>query len=226
MYMARPELRAETRKDLRKSHTKKLRREGKVLATVYGKGVDSRSIQLGLDDFARQLKTPGGRLALIDLKIDGKSTKSHPAMIQEIQRDAITNKVLHVDFHRVSLDEPVTAAVPITLSGEAPGQKQGGMCEQFTNELQVKALPDKIPSHIDVDVSTLELGDSIHVNELNVPDDVEVLGPPGENVVATVRLPVVHVEEVVPEVEEAAEEAAPEEGAAPEVEEESGETQA
>lgn len=198
-------------------------------ATVYARGVDSKSIELASEDFVHLLRAPGGRLALIDLKVDGKSAKSHPAMIQEIQRDPITNKVLHIDFHRVSLDEPVTATVPITVSGEAPGQKEGGVVEQFTSEVHVKALPDSIPSHIDVDTSTLDLGDSIHISELSVPEDVEVLGPPAENVVVTVRLPVVHVEEVVPEVEEeveeVAEEAAAEEGVAPAAEQKPEESQ-
>lgn len=220
--MARLQLDAQTRQNLLKSYTKKLRREEKIPATLYGKGQDSRSIEVSTRDLEGILKTPGGRLALIDLKVDGKSSKAHPVMIQEMQRDPISKKILHIDFHWVSLDEPVHANVPIVLIGEAPGVKQGGIVEQFTRELDVRALPDHIPSHIDVDVSNLELGQAIHVSEVIVPEDVEVLGPVPENVVATVRMPVVHVEEVAPAPEEEieAEEAAPEE-AAPETEAES-----
>ena len=208
--MARLDLSAQSRKELSKSYTKKLRREGKVPATLYGRGIDSKSIELSGDDLARLLKIPGGRLSLIDLKVDGKSAKAYPVMIQTIQRDPISKKPIHVDFHRVSLDEPVHASVPVVLVGEAPGLKEGGILEQFTRELEVRALPDHIPSHIDVDVSGLELGQAIHVGEVAVPEGVEVIGPVPDNVVATVRMPVVHIEEVAPAPEEEVEEAAPE----------------
>jgi len=193
-----------------KSYTKKLRREGKIPATVYGRELQSKSIEVPLEEVEQILKSPGGRLSLIELKLDGKASKAHPVLIQEIQRDPITKKILHIDFHRVSMNEPVHASVPIVLVGEAPGTKQGGILEHFIRELEVKALPEHIPSHIDADVSHLQLGQSIHVGELKVPEDVEVLGPPPDIIVATVRMPVVHVEEVAaPEAEEETKEAAP-----------------
>lgn len=207
----RLELNAEKRSDFRKSYTKKLRNEGKVPATLYGKGIESRALQISLDDMVQLLKTPGGRLALIDLKVNGKSEKGHPAMIQAIQREPIGKKIRHVDFHRISMNEPVTATVPITLVGEAPGQAEGGVVEQPASDLQIRALPDKIPSHIDVDISSLGLGETLHVSDVVVPEGAEIVGPPAENVVVTVRLPHVRVEAAAPEAEEA--EAA--EGAAP-----------
>lgn len=206
--MTRLQLSAQTRKSLMKSYTKKLRREGKIPATVYGRELESKSIEVSLDEIEQILKSPGGRLSLIDLKLDGKVSKAHPVLIQEIQRDPITKKILHIDFHRVSMNEPVHASVPIVLVGDAPGTKQGGILEQFVRELEVKALPEHIPTHIDADVSHLQLGQSIHVGELKVPEDVEVLGPPADIIVATVRMPVVRVEELAaPEAEEVAEEA-------------------
>jgi len=221
--MARLQLSAQSRESLLKSYTKKLRREGKIPATVYGREVESSSVEVSAADLEQLLKIPGGRLSLIDLELDGKVSKAHPVLIQEIQRDPVSKNILHVDFHRVSMNEPVHASVPIVLLGEAPGTRQGGILEQFTRALDVKALPDHIPTHIDVDVSHLELGRAVHVGEMSVPDDVEVLGPPADIVVATCRMPVVRVEEVeAPEEEEVeeGEEVAPEEGAE-EAEEES-----
>lgn len=210
--MTRLQLSSTAREDLRKSVTKKLRREGEIPATVYGRGDPARSVAVKADEVVKILRAPGGLVSLIDLKVDGKISKAHPVLIQEIQRDPISRKILHIDFHRVSMDEPVHASVPIVLFGDAPGIKQGGMLEQFTYQLEIKTLPDNIPSHIDVDVSGLELGQSIHVGDVQVPEGVEVLGPLADNVVATVRLPVVHIEaeEAAPEAEEAeaAEEAA------------------
>lgn len=197
----RLELKAEKREDFRKSYTKKLRNEGKVPATLYGKGIESRALQVELDDMVQLLKTPGGRLALIDLKIGGKSEKGHPAMIQDIQREPIGKKIRHVDFHRISMNEPVTATVPITLVGTAPGQAEGGIVEQPLSDLHIKALPDKIPSHVDVDISGLGLGQTLHVSDVQAPEGAEIVGPPADNVVVTVRLPHVRVE-AAPETEE------------------------
>lgn len=205
-------LQAETRKDFRKSYTKKLRNDGKIPATLYGKGVQSKSIELSLEDMVQLLKTPGGRLALIDLKVDGKLEKGHPAMIQEIQREPVGKKIRHVDFHRISMDEPVQASIPISIIGIAPGIAAGGVTEQPVSEVTVKALPDKIPSHIDVDISHLELGDAVHVGDLQIPEGIEILAPPAESMIISVKLPHVRVEEVAP-VEEAEEGAEPAEGA-------------
>ena len=215
----RLKLDSKVRTDFRKSETKKLRREGSVPATVYGKGIDPVSLAVNSLDMIGILKTEGGRLALIDLKVDGKTQKAHPVMIQEMQRDPISRNILHVDFHRVSMDVPVHASVPIVLRGDAPGLKSGGILEQFTRDLEVKALPDHIPSHIDVDVSHLELGNHVLVGELIVPEDIEVLGPQPDIVVASVRLPHVHVEEVEAAPEELEEEAPAEEEAKEEAEE-------
>ena len=214
----RLQLESKTRTDYRKSETKKLRREGGVPATVYGRGLDSISLAVKADDMAGLLKSEGGRLALIDLKVDGKTQKAHPVMIQKIQRDPITHRILHVDFHRVSMNEPVHASVPVVLKGVPPGIKSGGILEQITRELNVKALPDHVPSHIDVDVSNLEFGQHISVGELSVPEEVEVLGPQPDIVVASVRLPHVHVEEEVAAPEELEEEAPEAEGEAKEEE--------
>lgn len=227
--MRRQKLTSRVRTDFRKSETKKLRREGGIPATVYGKGDEAVSLALQAEDFAHILKAPGGRLSVIDLKIEDEKSKkktSTPStvMIQEIQRDPITLRILHVDLHRVRMDVAVHAKVPLVLIGEAPGTKQGGILEHFTRELEITALPDHIPSHINVDVSQLELGHSIHVADVQLPPETELLHATMENVVAMCRLPIVRVEEVAApeaEVEEGAEAEAPEGAAKEEAAEES-----
>ena len=187
-------LQAETRKDFSKSYTKKLRNEGKIPATLYGKGFESKSLQLPLGDLVQLLKTPGGRLSLIDLKIDGKAEKAHPVMIQALQRELIGKKIKHVDFHRISMDEPVTATVPITVLGEAAGLTQGGVVEQPISDLQIKALPDKIPTHVDIDITALNVGDSVHVSDIVLSEGAEIIAPPAETVLVMVRMPHIRVE--------------------------------
>ncbi|MHB0912547.1 MAG: 50S ribosomal protein L25 [Armatimonadota bacterium] len=196
--MTRLKLSSSTRVDLRKSETKKIRREGGIPATVYGRGQDPKSVAIKAEELAAILKTPGGRLSLIDLELDGKVSKAHPVLIQELQREPVSKSILHVDFHRVSMDEPVHAQVPVMLIGEAPGVKQGGILEQVTSSLDLKVLPDNMPTHIDVDITGLELGDSIHVSEVGIPEGAEVLHPQADTMVATVRMPTVRTEEITP----------------------------
>ncbi len=201
--MARMQLSSKLRTDFRKSVTKQLRREGAIPATVYGKGTEPVSVAVPQEEFNQLLKA-GGRLSIIDLQVEGaKSKKPLTIMIQEVQRDPITKGVIHLDLHQVKMDEIVTAHVPVRLVGDAPGIKMGGILEHFVREIEVKALPDHIPSHIDVDVSGLELTDAIHVGDLALPEGVELIHTSSEGVVATVRQPIVRTEEAIaaPEVE-------------------------
>jgi len=210
--MTKLQLVSKTRTDFRKSETKRLRREGEIPATIYGKGFDPTAVTVsagGVDDI---LKVPGGKLSLINLSVDGQESAGHPVMIQSLQIDAITKRIIHIDFHRVSMNEPVHASVPVMLVGEAPGINQGGLLEQFTASLDIKALPDHIPTHINVDVSGLALGQNIHVGDIKVPSDIEVLGPVADSVIATVRMPIVRAEET--SAAEAATETAAEEAPA------------
>jgi len=204
--MARLQLASKSRADFSKSITKKIRREGEIPATVYGHGMDSQAIQVNAVELAELLKTPGGRHSLIDLKVDGKAQKAHPVFIQELQRELVSKVVIHVDFLRVSMDAPVTAQVPLVLLGEAPGAKLGGILELVTSELEVKALPDHIPTHLDVEIGHLELGQSVHCSDLVFPEGIEILSPAADAIIVTVRVPSVHAEvEVVAEAAPAAE---------------------
>lgn len=207
--MARPQLLSTTRTDFRKSEVKKIRREGGIPATIYSKGEESKSVFVPNDDVLAILKA-GGRLSLIDLSIDGKAQKAHPVMFQTIQRNFITNKILHIDFHRVSMNEPIHAKVPLVLVGEAPGVKLSGVLEQMVSELEIKALPDHVPSHINIDISHMDIGDMIHVGEIEIPDGAELLLPAPDIAAVTVRRPTIRGIEETAEVTEAAAEAAPE----------------
>lgn len=202
--MNRLELSSKTRTDFRKGETKRMRGAGRIPATVYGKGCESSSIEINAEEFSEILKVPGGRHMLIDLSVDGKVEKAHPVLIQKLQREAISKQVVHVDFHRVSMNEPVHASVSIVLDGEAPGVKFGGILEQITSELELKVLPDQIPTEFHVDISKLEMGQAIHVSDLAIPEGIEVLHPAADGIVATVKLPSVQAEAEAAPAEEAA----------------------
>ena len=191
---------------------KRLRREGIIPANVYGRALDSAAIQVVRDDLVRVIRS-AGRNEIIYLRLDGEDPR--PTFVRQIQRNPVTDAILHVDFYQISLAEKVRMEVPLALVGTAPAeQTYGGTLLHSLDSITVEGLPTDIPSVIEVDVSGLEEIDAaIHVGELSVSGEVTVLSDP-EMVVAKIAPP--HVEkEVEAEVEEAAEVAA-EEAAAPE----------
>ena len=195
---------------------KRLRREGIIPANVYGRALDSVAIQVARDDLVRVIRT-AGRNEIIYVRLDGEEPR--PTFVRQIQRNPVTDAILHVDFYQISLAEKVRIEVPVALVGTAPAeQTHGGTLLHSLDSITVEGLPTDIPSVIEVEVSGLEEIDaSIHVGELSVSDQVTVLSDP-EVVVAKIAPPHVEkeveeeVEEEVVEGEEAAEEAA-EEGA-------------
>jgi len=203
--MKHPILTADARTMLGKK-VKQLRRQGLIPANIYGKNLQSKAIQVQTADFQTVYKE-AGETGVIDLKVDGQV---HPVLVKNLQMNFKAKAPLHVDFYQVNLKEKVKAMVPLTLVGEAKAVADKiGMLMQVLNEVEVEALPDKIPDKLEVDVTNLaELGQNLTVADLKLPDDVVVTNEATQ--------PIVQVAELVVEekVEEApAEEAAPAEGA-------------
>ncbi|HEU4760385.1 MAG TPA: 50S ribosomal protein L25 [Dehalococcoidia bacterium] len=198
---------------------KQLRRHGVVPANVYGNRVDSLAIQVPVEELRHVLRT-AGRNEIVYLRLDGQELR--PTFIRTVQRDAVTDAILHVDFYQISLKEKVRLEVRLHLVGVAPAVDLfSGTLLHGLDSITVEGLPIEIPSHIEVDVSGLEQIDhAIHVRDLDVPANLTVLTDP-ELVVAKVAPPAV---ERVEEVEAVAEEAAPAEGA-PAAEAEAAESQ-
>ena len=200
---------------------KALRRGGVIPANVYGHALESVAIQISKDDLAHLLHS-AGRNEIVYLRLDGEEAR--PTFLRQIQRNPVTDAILHVDFYQISLKEKVRMEVRLVMVGTAPAeQTHGGTLLHSLNRIAVEGLPTEIPSVIEVDVSGLdEIDATIHVRELSVPDEITVLSDP-EQVVAKVAPPQVEKEpeeeevEVpegeVPEGEEGAAEA--EEGAEP-----------
>lgn len=194
------------RSDMTKSHMKQLRKDGYVTGSVFGHDSDPVAIELKLEDFALQAKhAEAGIKSLIDLKIKDAPKKSDGMVIlKEFYRDPMTRKILDMQFQRINLKEKVSVNVPITLTGEATGAKEGGTVEQILDELHISCLPTNIPPHIDVDVTNLGVGEHIRVGDLQLGESIDVLTD-AETLVCTCVQPHVHKE---------AEEAAGEEAAA------------
>ena len=162
---------------------KALRRQGIIPAHLYGRDTESLALQAQTADLTKLLRT-ASRNAIIDLQISGES-EPRAVVMRGVQRDAITDQLVHIDFFQISLTEKLTANVAIVLTGEAPAVSvHGGVLLQTLGSLAIEALPTQIPQQIEVDISILvELDDARFVRDLTVPDGVEVLADPDQVVV-------------------------------------------
>jgi large subunit ribosomal protein L25 len=203
--MEKPVLTAEKREEVGKGAARKLRAKGLIPAVFYGPRSKSISLVIDPKELAKALQTEAGGNVLIDLEIrKGDQSDRKVVMVKDLQIDPLQRTALHTDFYEVAMDEMVTVEIPIHLVGKPEGTKVGGILEQIRRVIQIQCLPGDIPKAMDVDVSSLKIGDSIHVQDLNV-EKAKILFETNFTI-ATVVPPV--VEEKV--VEEVVAEAAPE----------------
>ena len=187
-------------------NVRRLRKDGLVPGVLYGKG-STRAIVVKERELRNALTGPSGLHAIVDVVVEGQTTPHH-AVLKDYQRHPIRGTLTHVDFHEVRLDRPIQATVSVLLLGESPGAKQGGVVQQVTRELRVEALPSAIPEHIEADISSLEVGETVRVADLAAIEGVTYLDDP-ETVLANCSIPrgITELEEAeAAEGEEAAEE--------------------
>ncbi len=198
---------------------KALRRQGIVPAHLYGRGTESLALQAQTQTITSLLRT-AGRNAIIDLQINGEG-EPRPVVLRGVQRNPVTDELLHIDFFQISLTEKLRAEVPLVLTGDAPAVNvYSGVLLQSLDHIAVEALPRDVPEQIEVDVSGLDALDAaLFVRDLNIPANVEVLVD-ADQMVAKVEPPRIAAE--IEAEEAAAAEAAAEEG----VEEEAAEEEA
>ncbi len=188
-----------------KNDAKRVRRDGKIPAVVYGAGKESLSISVDPRVVTRILNSETGHNTIFDLAMGGEKTKT---MIVDWQYEPIKGKLLHIDLKRIALDKVLKVSVPIFLVGEAAGVKQeGGIMEQMLREVEIECLPADIPSHIDADVSHLTFGKVLRVSDLPHSDKLKFMTDANQ--------PVAHVTSVKEEVVVTPEAVAAEAGAAP-----------
>jgi large subunit ribosomal protein L25 len=168
-------------------NARRLRRQGLVPGVLYGKG-NARAILVEERVLRSALTGPSGLHAILDVVIEGQKTPHH-AVLKEFQRHPIRGTVTHVDFHEVRLDQPIQAALAVQFVGEAAGSKMGGVVQQVTRELNVEALPTRIPEHIEVDLSSLEIGDILRLEDVPAIEGVSFLDDPHETVLANCSIP-------------------------------------
>jgi len=175
------------REDRGSRRTRRLRAQGLIPGVLYGKG-HSRAIVVPERDLRVAMTGPSGLHAILDVVIEGQKTV-HPSVLADYQQDPIRGTISHIDLHEVRLDQPISAAVVVRLIGDSPGVKAGGVLSLVNRELQIEALPADVPEHIDVDLSTMEVGDVLRLEDVPPLENVSFLDDPHETVIATVSLP-------------------------------------
>lgn len=187
---------AESRVEIGKTKVKDLRRGGAIPAVIYGEGTSSLALKISRHAFLQLMHQKRIENAIIKLEVKGDKKASRACMIREIQQDPVNGEVLHIDFNEISLTKAIKVNVPVVTVGEPVGVKQdGGSLEHILWEVEIECLPTDIPKNIEVNVSALKIGDSIHVKDVVFPAKVKVLTDTS-SVIVSVAAPM--KEEVAP----------------------------
>jgi large subunit ribosomal protein L25 len=175
------------RKPSGKGGARALRREEQIPAIFYGPETEALAIAVPKVSLEKILKTQTSENTLYQLTIKGGSEDAvKTVMLKDLQVNPLDRDILHADFLEVSMNKPIDITVGLRVIGKAPGVEKGGILQEISRELEIRCLPTQIPEHIDLDVSTLEIGASIHVQDLNLAEGIVVLSEPRLTLVAVV----------------------------------------
>lgn len=179
---------AEVRERAGKGPARATRRAGRVPAVIYGNKMDSVLISLDPVDLAHQLTGPGFFSRVFDVKVNGET---HRVLARDLQTDPVTDRPLHVDFMRFSAATRINVDVQVLFTNEedSPGLKRGGVLNVVRHAVEMICAPDKIPESITVDLTGLEIGDSVHISDIPLPEDVQLTIADRDFTVATVVAP-------------------------------------
>lgn len=175
--MARMKLQAASRNDKGTWHARHMRAAGKVPAVLYGKGETTTPLAVDASALEAALRA---KARMIDLDVDGTV---HTTFLKEVQRDAIEDILLHVDFHRVRMDQLLRAKVSVHLKGIPAGAAEGGVVTQLLHEVLVECLPADLPEAVECGIAHLKLDEAVHLKDLKLPARVKAIGDPGSGVV-------------------------------------------
>jgi large subunit ribosomal protein L25 len=197
--MAQVQLAADVRTERGKKAAHRLRRQGILPAVLYGGKTGNIPLSVNLHDLHQIVAKGGGETTLINLAIhQEQETTTVPVIIKELQIDPVKRTLVHADFLEITMGHVIEIHVPLELTGESPGVKAGGILEFLAREIIVECLPSKMVGHFNIDISSLEVGDSVTVGDLSLGDDYKIITD-HETVIVTVAPP------LLKEVEEEAE---------------------
>ncbi|MGE5664161.1 MAG: 50S ribosomal protein L25 [Deltaproteobacteria bacterium] len=202
--MAMMELSADRRRDTGKEINRKRLAAGKVPGVVYGKRIETRSLEFDRRELEKFLATARRGTVVVKMSVrDGGEAKESYAVLKDFQINPVTDRIIHVDFYEVAHGQKFRVEVPLRARGKAAGIELGGILEQVVRSLEVECTPDSVPEFLEVDVSALGIGDALHLSDVVFPAGAQPVEKDMEMTIVSVHAP--KVEEVVT--------AAPEEGA-------------
>ncbi|MCV4234780.1 50S ribosomal protein L25 [Virgibacillus sp. LDC1] len=178
----RVNLRVETRAAMNKTGLKQLRLSGRIPAIVFGTREDNMMIQLSAKEFGKWARN--GKGGILELRFDDREPL--PVLLESVQRDPITREYIHIDFLRININEVVRTRVNLDYVGTAKGAKLGGVVQIQSTFIEIESFPDRIPATIPVEISELEIGNSLHVGDLKLPEGVVPISSANELLVSVV----------------------------------------
>ena len=150
---------------------KQMRREGWVPSVIYGKGTENINLKVDAKTFTELLAHSSSENILVNLDIEGHGVRL--AFLQSVQHDSLSGITLHADFRAIDENTAITAHIPTHLNGESIGVKAGGLVEQYVHAIEITCLPNDLPETIEVDISAMEIGASLHIGDIKFPSGVK-----------------------------------------------------
>ncbi|MDZ7830859.1 MAG: 50S ribosomal protein L25/general stress protein Ctc [Desulfobacterales bacterium] len=173
--MDRHQITAKRREKTGKGIARTLRREGNIPAVLYGANIDnSVPLSVNIHEMEVLLNKVSPSQALLDLNIENGSRDKKTVMIKELQIDPVKFKYLHLDFYEVKMDQQITTTVPVVTTGTSKGVEEGGIVQIIRRELEVSCLPGDIPEQVEIDITDLDVGDSVHVEDIDLGEKIEI----------------------------------------------------
>jgi large subunit ribosomal protein L25 len=171
------ELKTNIRATVGNGPARRLRQAGQIPAVLYGPKTESVLLSVNKSDLDLALKKGRSGQIILNLVVqDNGETYTRPAMIKELQLHPVSRNYLHIDFYEINLDRKITLGIPIVTVGSSVGVERGGILQIIRRELEVECLPFEVPESIEIDITDLDMGDSIHVKDISMDGEVELLG--------------------------------------------------
>ncbi|MFP4346678.1 MAG: 50S ribosomal protein L25 [Thermodesulfobacteriota bacterium] len=196
------ELKASLREETGNGPARTLRREGKLPVILYGPDTENTKLSVSAHDLQNIIKKSKGSQLLVNLVVENGGQANHSAMLKELQVHPVSRSLIHADFYAISMDRKIHVTVPVTTTGSSKGVEEGGILQVVRRELEAYCYPNKIPDSVIVDVTDMEIGDSVHIEDI----EVEGVEFPAEVNFTVVTVSVPHREELPEEGEEEVEE--------------------
>ena len=167
------ELKANVRTGRGKGTARRLRVDGKLPVVLYGPGSEAMALSIDIADLEKAFKNRSGSQVFFNLVIDDEAIGNKAAMIKELQTHPVSRDFIHADFYEIAMDRKIIAMAPVTITGKSIGVEEGGMVQIIRRELEVLCYPNKMPQEIVIDITGMNMGDSIHIEDIPVEEGTE-----------------------------------------------------